>query len=241
MILFGQYIQIFSQSGQTGRYLNWFSSAVRVAQRLGLHRLGSNSQVMPPDDPALPPGSNSLKRETAVRLFHHLVNIDTYLSDSPSLRCYVSPHLNRTRKLDQSRQQPRGVGEETELTISETCHSFFILRNVSPLSRLLYRSELADLAPFFQTTLQDRSTSISATFLGRRINLSFLSLIQCIQYVISILLYQTLEYSTSTDAAFSFFTGCVVSNRSKSNRRASSLYARQTRLVGSFILLPSYC
>ena len=195
---------------------------------------------MPPDDPALPPGSNSLKRETAVRLFHHLVNIDTYLSDSPSLRCYVSLDPDRERDCIQERARKRKA-RETELTISETCHSFFIHRNVSPLSRLLYRSELADLAPFFQTTLQDRSTSISATFLGRRINLSFLSLIQCIQYVMSILLYQTLEYSTSTDAAFSFFTGCCVSDRSESNRRASSLYARQTRLVGSFILLPSYC
>lgn len=90
VILFGQYIQIFSSSGQTGRYLGWFASAVRVAQRLGLHRLGSRDETMPPDDPALPPGSNSLKREMAVRLFHHLVNVDSFLSDSPS-RCYVSP------------------------------------------------------------------------------------------------------------------------------------------------------
>lgn len=45
---------------------------------------------MPPDDPALPPGSNSLKRETAVRLFHTLVHIDSLLSDSATFRCYVS-------------------------------------------------------------------------------------------------------------------------------------------------------
>ncbi|GAA5916616.1 uncharacterized protein JCM6883_007137 [Sporobolomyces salmoneus] len=88
VILFGQYIQIFSSSGQTGRFMGWFASAVRVAQRLGIHRLGSNPQTMPPDDPALPPGSNSLKREMAARLFHHLVNIDSFLSDSPS-RCYL--------------------------------------------------------------------------------------------------------------------------------------------------------
>ena len=150
---------------------------------------------MPPDDPALPPGSNSLKRETAVRLFHHLVNIDTYLSDSPSLRCYVSLDPDRERDCIQERARKRKA-RETELTISETCHSFFIHRNVSPVSRLLYRSELADLAPFFQTTLQDRSTSISATFLGRRINLSFHSLIQYIQYAIATLLYQTLGHST---------------------------------------------
>ncbi|GAA6038341.1 hypothetical protein JCM8097_003955 [Rhodosporidiobolus ruineniae] len=89
VILMQQYIQLSSSSGQTGRILSWVASAIRVAQRLGLHRLGSNPQTMPPDDPALPPGSNSVKRETAVRLWRHLVNIDSWLSDSPSLRCYL--------------------------------------------------------------------------------------------------------------------------------------------------------
>ncbi|CEQ42906.1 SPOSA6832_04777 [Sporobolomyces salmonicolor] len=95
IILFGQcpskhyfHIQIASSSGQQGRFLGWAASAIRVAQRMGLHRLGSNPQTMPPDDPALPPGTNSLKREMAVRLFHHLVNVDSWLSDSPSFRCY---------------------------------------------------------------------------------------------------------------------------------------------------------
>ncbi|GAA5853704.1 hypothetical protein JCM8547_007418 [Rhodosporidiobolus lusitaniae] len=89
VILMQQYIQLSSSSGQSGRILNWVSSAIRIAQRLGLHRLGSNPETMPPDDPALPPGSNSLKRETAVRLFHNLVNIDSWLSDSPILRSYL--------------------------------------------------------------------------------------------------------------------------------------------------------
>ncbi|GAA5932537.1 uncharacterized protein JCM15063_001253 [Sporobolomyces koalae] len=89
IILFGQYIQVFSSSGQTGRFLGWFASAVRVAQRMGLHRLGTDLRTMPPDDPALPPGTNSFKREMAVRLFHHLVNIDSFLSDSPCCRCYL--------------------------------------------------------------------------------------------------------------------------------------------------------
>ncbi|KAI5474464.1 Zn(2)-C6 fungal-type transcription factor [Pseudohyphozyma bogoriensis] len=89
IILLGQYIQISSSSGQHGRFLNWAASGIRVAQRLGLHRLGSNSETMPPDDPALPPGKNSLKRETAVRLFNILVVIDSLLSDSSSFRCYL--------------------------------------------------------------------------------------------------------------------------------------------------------
>ncbi|GAA5995967.1 uncharacterized protein JCM10292_004861 [Rhodotorula paludigena] len=89
IILFGQYIQIASSSGQQGRFLGWAASAIRVAQRMGLHRLGSNPQTMPPDDPALPPGSNACKRESAIRLWHHLVNIDSWLSDSPCFRCYL--------------------------------------------------------------------------------------------------------------------------------------------------------
>ncbi|GAA5972560.1 hypothetical protein JCM11641_001900 [Rhodosporidiobolus odoratus] len=89
ILLMQQYIQLSSSSGQQGRILGWISSAVRCAQRMGLHRLGSNPKTMPPDDPALPPGSNALKRETAVRLFNHLVNIDSWTSDSPSLRCYL--------------------------------------------------------------------------------------------------------------------------------------------------------
>lgn len=88
-VLFAQYIQISSSSGQQGRFLGWAASAFRVAQRMGLHRLGSDPQTMPPDDPALPPGCNAVKRQSAVRLWHHLVNIDSWLSDSPSLRCYV--------------------------------------------------------------------------------------------------------------------------------------------------------
>jgi len=90
-VLMGQYIQVSSSSGQQGRFLGWAASAYRVAQRMGLHRLGSDPQAMPPDDPALPPGSNAVKREVAVRLWHHLVNIDSWLSDSPVSRCYVRP------------------------------------------------------------------------------------------------------------------------------------------------------
>ncbi|SGZ02009.1 BQ5605_C033g11180 [Microbotryum silenes-dioicae] len=89
IILFGQYIQLSSQSGQQGRFLGWAASGIRIAQRMGLHRLGSNPRTMPPDDPALPPGVNSLKRETAVRVFNYLVLIDSFLSDSAVFRCYI--------------------------------------------------------------------------------------------------------------------------------------------------------
>ncbi|KAL8287023.1 hypothetical protein RQP46_004029 [Phenoliferia psychrophenolica] len=88
VILFGQYIQISSSSGQQGRFLGWAASAIRIAQRMGLHRLGSNPEIMPLDDPALPPGKNSLKREMGVRLFNMLVCIDSLLSDATH-RCYL--------------------------------------------------------------------------------------------------------------------------------------------------------
>jgi hypothetical protein len=88
-----QYIQISSSSGQQGRFVSWFASAIRIAQRMGLHRLGDDPETMPPDDPALPHGKNSLKREMAVRLFHMLVFNDSLLSDSKQFRCYVSHFL----------------------------------------------------------------------------------------------------------------------------------------------------
>ncbi|GAA5837244.1 hypothetical protein JCM11251_004944 [Rhodosporidiobolus azoricus] len=89
VILMTQYIQIASSSGQQGRILGWVASAIRVAQRMGLHRLGQDREKMPPDDPALPPGKNAVKRETALRLWWMLVCVDSWLSDSPSLRCYL--------------------------------------------------------------------------------------------------------------------------------------------------------
>lgn len=90
IILFGQYIQLSSESGQQGRFSGWAASAIRVAQRLGLHRLGHNPETMPPDDPACPGGKNSHKREMCVRLFNTLILVDSLLSDSTSFRCYVS-------------------------------------------------------------------------------------------------------------------------------------------------------
>lgn len=65
---------------------------------MGLHRLGTNPETMPPDDPALPPGKNSIKRETAVRLFNMLVAMDSVLSDSSQFRCYVSSPILRLRR-----------------------------------------------------------------------------------------------------------------------------------------------
>ncbi|KAM0750481.1 hypothetical protein T439DRAFT_326448 [Meredithblackwellia eburnea MCA 4105] len=76
VILLGQYIQISSFGGQANRFLGWLSGAVRIAQVLGLHNLGDNPEVMPPDDPCWPPGSNAVKRESALRIFGVLIFMD---------------------------------------------------------------------------------------------------------------------------------------------------------------------
>jgi len=214
IILFGQYIQIFSQSGQTGRYLIWFSSAVRVAQRLGLHRLGSNPQVMPVDDPALPPGSNSLKRETAVRLFHHLVNIDTYLSDSPSLRCYVSLASNVYHWF-------------CELTIfvnflqllhpsqceSDSTHCAYIQSFTDTLQ--CFRQHRTTAQRQSQWPLPDNESTDRAF---PRYSLYSASFDQSCS---------TREWATEQALNSSrHFAGRFLSNRSKSNRRTSSIHSR---------------
>ncbi|KAK4704674.1 hypothetical protein P7C70_g1528, partial [Phenoliferia sp. Uapishka_3] len=98
IILFGQYIQISSSSGQSGRFLGWAASAIRIAQRMGIHRLGTNPEIMPPDDPALPPGKNSHKREMGVRLFNMLVCIDSLLSDATHRSYLLHPSQYNTAR-----------------------------------------------------------------------------------------------------------------------------------------------
>ncbi|GAA5825755.1 hypothetical protein JCM11251_000359 [Rhodosporidiobolus azoricus] len=92
IVLFTQYLQLSSASrGQPSQLAMWLSGAIRLAQVLGLHRLGSNPETMPPDDPAWPPGKNSLKREMAKRLWAVLVYQD-WLGANPRTRCYsISP------------------------------------------------------------------------------------------------------------------------------------------------------
>ncbi|KAM0748459.1 hypothetical protein T439DRAFT_327721 [Meredithblackwellia eburnea MCA 4105] len=72
IILLTQFLQLSSPSrGQPLEMNVWLAGGVRVAQGLGLHLLGMGSgggEIMPPDDPAWPPGKNSLKREMGKRL-----------------------------------------------------------------------------------------------------------------------------------------------------------------------------
>ncbi|GAA5884601.1 hypothetical protein JCM16303_003676, partial [Sporobolomyces ruberrimus] len=92
IILFTQYLQLSSSSrGQPSQLVVWLSGAIRLAQVLGLHLLGSNPETMPPEDPAFPPGRSSVKREMAKRLWAVLVYQD-WLGANSRNRCYaISP------------------------------------------------------------------------------------------------------------------------------------------------------
>ncbi|GAA5911475.1 uncharacterized protein JCM6883_005771 [Sporobolomyces salmoneus] len=92
IILFTQYLQLSSSSrGQPSQLVVWLAGAIRLAQVLGLHLLGSNPETMPPEDPAFPPGRSSVKREMAKRLWAVLVYQD-WLGANSRNRCYlISP------------------------------------------------------------------------------------------------------------------------------------------------------
>ncbi|GAA5910772.1 Zn(II)2Cys6 transcription factor [Sporobolomyces salmoneus] len=67
-----------------GRFSTQLSLAIRVGHTLQLHRLTDDPESMPPDDPAWPPGKNSVKRENALRIwsaftfYDHLAAISRY-------------------------------------------------------------------------------------------------------------------------------------------------------------------
>ncbi|GAA5861032.1 hypothetical protein JCM8547_008014 [Rhodosporidiobolus lusitaniae] len=92
IVLFTQYLQLSSASrGQPAQLALWLAAAIRLAQVLELHRLGSNPETMPPEDPAWPPGRNSLKREMAKRLWAVLVYQDWLGANSHTRAYMISP------------------------------------------------------------------------------------------------------------------------------------------------------
>ncbi|GAA5914952.1 hypothetical protein JCM8208_000782 [Rhodotorula glutinis] len=91
IVLYTQYLQLSSAARGQPSQLVWLAGAIRLAQVLNLHLLGSNPETMPPEDPAFPPGKNSLKREMAKRLWAVLVYQDWLAANSKN-RCYlISP------------------------------------------------------------------------------------------------------------------------------------------------------
>lgn len=92
IVLFTQYLQLCQASrGQPSQLVTWLAGAIRLSQVLGLHLLGSNPEVMPVDDPAWPPGKNSLKRESAKRLWGVLVYQDWLGASSKNRSYLISP------------------------------------------------------------------------------------------------------------------------------------------------------
>ncbi|GAA5827814.1 hypothetical protein JCM11251_007684 [Rhodosporidiobolus azoricus] len=54
----------------------YVAAAVRLCQHLKLDKLGNDPAAMPPEDPSLPSGTNTLRRERAIQLFHALLHVD---------------------------------------------------------------------------------------------------------------------------------------------------------------------
>ncbi|ORY80238.1 hypothetical protein BCR35DRAFT_304422 [Leucosporidium creatinivorum] len=90
ILMIAQFQQLCASTvgGQATRFLSLIAGAVRIAQILGLHQLGSSDEIMPPDDPAWPPGKNSMKRQAAIRLWSTLTFIDC-MSSTVRFRSYM--------------------------------------------------------------------------------------------------------------------------------------------------------
>ncbi|GAA6010723.1 hypothetical protein JCM11491_002915 [Sporobolomyces phaffii] len=63
-------------SSDWGRFSNLLALAIRTGHTLQLHRLTDDPESMPADDPAWPPGKNSVKRENALRIWSALTFYD---------------------------------------------------------------------------------------------------------------------------------------------------------------------
>ncbi|TKA56963.1 hypothetical protein B0A53_01364 [Rhodotorula sp. CCFEE 5036] len=97
IVLFAPYYLFAGNAAAVERHQFYLSNAIRMAQQLKLHRLGSDPTTMPPyseDSEAhtgLPPGVSSLKREMALRLMSTLLFLDYTSIRSKTL---LPPHLD---------------------------------------------------------------------------------------------------------------------------------------------------
>ena len=92
LCLYGPFIW-FTANRNEG--LVWLAGAVRVAQLLGIHRMGDKQEDMPPwNDLAFPTGPSSIKRQLCVRVWHNLMFLDaTYSSSRDNANCEFSTCL----------------------------------------------------------------------------------------------------------------------------------------------------
>ena len=59
------------------QFLMWHSAGTRIAHLLGYHKLGANPETMPDEDPGLPHGSNSMKRQAVLTAWNEIYFIDS--------------------------------------------------------------------------------------------------------------------------------------------------------------------
>ncbi|GAA5981692.1 hypothetical protein JCM10908_004568 [Rhodotorula pacifica] len=74
--------------GDFGRFASWLAQGIRTGHKLGFHTLTADPESMPPDDPALPPGKNSMKREVVLKLWGFMIFFD-HLGGSGRYRSYL--------------------------------------------------------------------------------------------------------------------------------------------------------
>ncbi|GAA6062125.1 hypothetical protein JCM10212_003160 [Sporobolomyces blumeae] len=78
-------------SSDWSRFTLWLALATRTCHALGLHRLTDDPENMPPDDPAWPPGKNSVKREGALRLWSLMTFYDHLAAPSRFSTYMIQP------------------------------------------------------------------------------------------------------------------------------------------------------
>ncbi|GAA5873325.1 hypothetical protein JCM16303_001092 [Sporobolomyces ruberrimus] len=89
--LYGQYNLTSGGGTDMGGFLTYLAVAVRIAQKLRLHQLGTDPKTMPPEDLAFPKGVNSMKRQTAIRVFAILTFLDVVTANNKLSAYLINP------------------------------------------------------------------------------------------------------------------------------------------------------
>ncbi|GAA5924076.1 uncharacterized protein JCM15063_005540 [Sporobolomyces koalae] len=89
--LYGQ-LNLTSGGGtDMGGFMSYLAIGIRIAQKLRLHQLGTDPQTMPPDDIAYPKGKNSVKRQTAIRVWGIIAFLDIVTANNKVGAYLVNP------------------------------------------------------------------------------------------------------------------------------------------------------
>ncbi|GAA6025054.1 hypothetical protein JCM11491_002007 [Sporobolomyces phaffii] len=98
--LYGQYNLTSGGGTDMSGFLSYLAIGVRIAQKLRLHQLGNDPKTMPPDDPAFPKGLNSMKRQTAIRVFAILTFLDVVTANNKMAAYLIQPSQVTTPAFD---------------------------------------------------------------------------------------------------------------------------------------------